>query len=65
MESTPLIPLWPSVGRLGLARAELSEVFCCAWDGVGEELHLDSAERLAAEGHVEEADGVAVGEESV
>ena len=41
-----------------LAGAELAEVFCGARDGVGVELHFDAAEGLAAEGEVEEDDGV-------
>ena len=41
-----------------LAGAELAEVLGGAWDGVGVELHFDAAEGCAAEGEVEEYDGV-------
>jgi hypothetical protein len=41
-----------------LARAELAEVLGGARDGVGVELHFDAAQGFAAEGDVEEDDGV-------
>ncbi len=47
MEFTPLIPLWPAERILGLSGTELAEVLGRSGHYVGEELHLDAAERLA------------------
>ena len=65
MDPAPLIPLRPSISTFGLARAQLSKVLRRARHHVVEELEFDAAQRFAAEGHVEETDGVAVGEEGV
>lgn len=46
---------------LRLAGAELAEVLGGARDSVGVELHFDAAEGFAAEGEVEEDDGVFCG----
>lgn len=43
-----------------LACAELPEVLGGSGHGVGEEFHFDAAQWFAAEGHVEEDDGVGV-----
>lgn len=45
----------------GLARAELAEVFRGSGRGVGEEFDFDASEGFAAEGDVEEDDGVGGG----
>jgi hypothetical protein len=57
----PLISLRFSSRIFRLARAELSEVFGGAGDDVGEEFHFDAAQGFAAEGDVEEDDGVGGG----
>lgn len=45
---------------LRFASAELAEVFCGAEHDVREELEFNPAQWLAAEGHVEEDNGVAI-----
>lgn len=58
MELRALIPQWLAIGALGLADAELPEVLGRLGDDAAEELDFDAPEGLAAEGHVEEDDGV-------
>jgi hypothetical protein len=58
VELAALVALRAAQVVFRLAGAELAEVFCGARDGVGVELHFDAAEGLAAEGEVEEDDGV-------
>ena len=61
MELRALVALRAAEVVFRLAGAELAEVFGGAWDGVGEELHFDAAEGFAAEGEVEEDDGIFCG----
>ena len=58
VESAVLVTLRSAQVVLRLAGTVLTEVLCCAWDGVGEELHFYAAEWLAAEGDVEENDWI-------
>ena len=58
VELAALVALRAAQVVLGLAGAELAEVLGGARDGVGVQLHFDAAEGLAAEGEVEEDDGV-------
>jgi len=58
VELAALVALRAAQVVLGLAGAELAEVLGGARDGVGVELHFDAAEGFAAEGEVEEDDGV-------
>lgn len=58
VELAALVALRAAQVVLGLAGAELAEVLGGARDSVGVELHFDTAEGLAAEGKVEEDDGV-------
>jgi hypothetical protein len=44
MEFAPFISLWPTQRVLRLSSAELAEVFCGLWDGVGEEHELYAAQ---------------------
>ncbi len=50
VEFAAFVALWSALGVLALAGAELPEVFGGFGDGVGEELHLDSAEGFACVG---------------
>ena len=47
MEFTSFEPLGSSLGVLGLAGAELTEVLGCFGGGVGEEFHLQATQGLA------------------
>ena len=58
VELAALVPLRAAQVIFRLAGAELAEVLGGARDGVGVELHFDAAEGFAAEGEVEEDDGV-------
>lgn len=61
VELRALVALRAAEVVLRLAGAELAEVFGGARDGVGVEEHFDAAEGFAAEGEVEEDDGVFCG----
>ncbi len=58
VELAVLVALWPAKLTLRFASAELTEVFGGARDDVYEKLDFDAAQRLAAEGSVEEDDWV-------
>lgn len=58
VEFTALVALRLPSLVFGLAGAELAEVFGGSGSDVCEELHFHAAEGLAAEGEVEEDDGV-------
>ena len=58
VELAALVPLRAAQVVFRLAGAELAEVLGGARDGVGVELHFDAAEGFAAEGEVEEDNGV-------
>ena len=47
MESATFVPLWPPLRILRLAGTELTEILGGFGGDVGEELHLDPAQRLA------------------
>lgn len=58
VEFAVLVALRPARGTIRLARAELSEILCCARYDICEELELDAAKRLAAQSDVEEDDWI-------
>lgn len=58
VELASLVALRMSQVILCLAGAVLTEVLGSLWHDVGEQLHLDSSQGLAAEGDVEEYDRV-------
>lgn len=43
VEATAFVPLRPAQVIFRLAGAELAEILCGAWDGVGVELHFNAA----------------------
>ena len=51
MESARLVTYWTIVRVFGFAGAELPEILCCFRNHVVEELHLDTAKRLAYSGY--------------
>ena len=53
VEGRALVPLW-IVAESVLACAELTEVLCCLWKLVREQLHLDSSKWLSIKVYVEE-----------
>ena len=58
VEPATLVALRSTERIFCLARAELAEVLRGAWNDVGEDFHFDPAQGFAAEGDVEEDDGV-------
>jgi hypothetical protein len=47
---TPLVSLRQTIRTFTLSRTELPEVLRCLWDGVGEEMEFDAAQRLTCRG---------------